>query len=165
MSLDLNPDPRVPVDSTPNPRIVRLMEYWRELAPGPGVLPARRHFDPMLVPDLLPNIWLIDVVRGAPNRYRYRLIGSALTDAGAPIKPGMFIDELGEHIEQDAAHAAFEGVINTRQPDWRRGPPIIKHLKFIATLERVLLPLAEDGQTVDVILGMTVFYLLDGKVR
>ena len=36
MSLDLNPDPRVPVDSTPNPRIVRLMEYWRELAPGPG---------------------------------------------------------------------------------------------------------------------------------
>ena len=165
MSLDLNTDPRVPVDSTPNPRVVRLMEYWRDLAPGPGLLPGRRHFDPMRVPDLLPNIWLIDVVRGTPNRYRYRLIGSALTDAGAPIKPGMFIDELGERIEQDAAHAAFERVLNTRQPDWRRGPPIIKHLKFIATLERVLLPLAEDGETADVILGMTVFYLLDGKVR
>jgi hypothetical protein len=165
MSLDLNTDPRVPVDSTPNPRVVRLMEYWRDLAPGPGLLPGRRHFDPMRVPDLLPNIWLIDVVRGTPNRYRYRLIGSALTDAGAPIKPGMFIDELGERIEQDAAHAAFERVLNTRQLDWRRGPPIIKHLKFIATLERGRLPLAEDGETADVILGMTVFYLLDGKVR
>jgi hypothetical protein len=28
----------------------------------------------------------------------------------------------------------------------------------------VLLPLAEDGQTVDVILGMTVFYLLSGAI-
>lgn len=122
MSLDLNTDSRVPVDSTPNPRVVRLMEYWRDLAPGPGLPPGRRHHDPMQVPDLLPNIWLIDVVRGTPNRYRYRLIGSTLTDAGAPIKPGMFIDELGERIEQDAAHAAFE---------------------------RVLLPLAEDGETAD----------------
>ena len=124
MSLDLNPDPRVPTDSTPNPRVVRLMDYWRELAPGPGLLPARRHFDPIRVPQLLPNIWLIDVVRGTPNRYRYRLIGSALTEAGAPIRPGMFVHELGELIEQDAAHRAFDGVLNTKQPDWRRGPPL-----------------------------------------
>lgn len=165
MSLDLNPDPRVPADSTPHPRISRLMDYWRGLAPETGKLPARRHFDPMQVPDLLPNIWLIDVVRGTPNRYRYRLIGSALTDAGAPIRPGMFIDELADRIDQASAHAAFERVVNTRLPDWRRGTPIIKHFKFISTLERVLLPLAEDGETVDVILGMTVFYLLDGKVR
>jgi len=165
MSLDLTPDPRVPADSTPNPRVARLMEYWRDLAPGPGLLPARRHFDPMRVPDLLPNIWLIDVVRGTPNRYRYRLIGSALHDAGAPMRVGMFIDEMGNDVDQAAAHATFDSVVNGRQPDWRRGTPILRHLKFVATLERALLPLAEDGETVDVILGMTVFYLLDGKVR
>ncbi len=165
MSLDLTPDPNVPADTTPNPRIARLMEYWRDLAPGPGLLPARRHFDPMQVPDLLPNIWLIDVVRGTPNRYRYRLIGSALVDAGAPIRPGLFIDELGERIDQEAAFASFESVVSTGKPDWRRGAPIIRHLKFIAALERVLLPLAEDGQTVDVILGMTVFFMLDGRIR
>jgi len=165
MSIDLNHDPRVPADSTPHPRIARLIEYWRALAPGPGLLPGRRHFDPMRVPDLLPNIWLVDVVRGTPNRYRYRLLGSALYDAGAPMRVGLFVDELGDDIDQVAAHASFDGVVSTRQPDWRRGAPIIKHLKFIATLERVLLPLAEDGETVDIILGMTVFYLLDGKTR
>lgn len=117
----------------------------------------------MRVPDLLPNLWLVDVVRGTPNRYRYRLVGSALYYAGAPMRPGLFIDD---NIDQAAAFASYEQVmISTREPEWRRGPPILKHLKFIATLERVKLPLAEDGQTVDMILGMTVFYLLDGKTR
>lgn len=165
MSLDLSSDPRAPADNTPHPRITRLIDYWRELSPGPGLLPARHHFDPMQVPDLLPGIWLVDVVRGTPNRYRYRLVGSALHDAGAPMRPGLFIDEMGDNIDQKAAFASYEQVINTRQPEWRRGPPILKHLKFIAALERVKLPLAEDGQTVDMILGMTVFYLLDGKTR
>ncbi len=165
MSLDLSSDPRVPADTTPNPRIVRLIDYWRGLAPGPGLLPGRRHFDPMQVPDLLPNLWLVDVVRGTPNRYRYRLVGSALYDAGAPMRAGMFIDEMGDLIDQVAAHASNDQVVSSRQPEWRRGPPIIKHLKFVASLERVKLPLAEDGQTVDMILGMTIFYLLDGKTR
>ncbi len=96
MSQVDSPDPGVPAKATPNPRITRLIDYWRGLAPGPGLLPGRRHFDPMRVPDLLPNLWLIDVVRGTPNRYRYRLIGSALFDAGAPMRVGMFIDELGD---------------------------------------------------------------------
>lgn len=165
MSLDLNSDPRVPADNTPNPRLARLIDYWREIAPGPDLLPGRRHFDPMQVPELLPNLWLVDVECGTPNRYRYRLVGGALIDAGGPMRAGMFVDELGDLIDQVAAHAAFDGVIATRQPEWRRGAPIVKHLQFVATLERVLLPLAEDGRTVDMILGMTIFYLMDGKIR
>lgn len=162
---DPEPDPRLPADGIPHARVARLIEYWRGLAPGPGLLPGRRHFDPMRVPDLLPNLWLIDVVCGTPNRYRFRLIGSALFDAGAPMRVGMFVDELGDRIDQKASQSTFDGVVNARQLDWRRGSPIIRHLKFLSALERVLLPLAEDGETVDVILGMTVFYLLDGKTR
>jgi hypothetical protein len=165
MSLPSDPDSPLSTGRTPHPRIVRLVDYWRGLAPGLGLLPARRHFDPMRVPELLPNLWLVDVVRGPPRRYRYRLVGNALIDAGAPIRPGLFIDEMDDRIDQQAAHAAFDGVVDTHRPDWRRGPPIIQHLKFISELERVLLPLAEDGQTVDVVLGMTVFYLLDGAIR
>jgi hypothetical protein len=167
MSLTYDPDsgPRAAADGALHPRIARLIDYWHTLPPGPDLLPGRRHFDPMQVPDLLPNLWLVDAVRGTPNRYRYRLVGGALIDAGGPMRAGMFVDELGDLIDQVAAHAAFDGVVATREPDWRRGPPIVKHLQFISALERVLLPLAEDGQNVDMILGMTVFYLMDGKIR
>jgi hypothetical protein len=119
----------------------------------------------MRVPDLLPNLWLVDVVRGTPNRYRYRVVGEALPDAGAPMRAGMFIDEMGSLIDQVAAHKSYDEVVRTGQPEWRKGQPIVKHLKFVASLERVKLPLAEDGRTVDMILGMTVFYMLDGRER
>ena len=54
----------------PHPRIAELIRHWRSLAPGPGLLPGRRHFDPMKVPKLLPNIWLLEIVPGPPRRYR-----------------------------------------------------------------------------------------------
>jgi hypothetical protein len=167
MGLAYDPEhgDKVAAGRTPHPRIVRMIDHWRTLSPGPGLLPGRRHFDPLQVPDLLPNLWLVDVVRGTPNRYRYRLVGSALHDAGAPMRVGMFIDEMGDLTDQVAAHASYDGVVSSREPEWRRGAPILKHLQFIAELERVKLPLAEDGRNVDMILGMTVFYLMDGKVR
>lgn len=51
------------------------------------------------------------------------------------------------------------------QYDWRRGPPGVHHATYVNTLERVVLPLATDGRTVDMLLGMTVFYWNDGRVR
>jgi hypothetical protein len=167
MALAYDPEhgDKVAADRTPHPRIVRMIEHWRSLSPGPGLLPGRRLFDPLHVPDLLPNLWLVDVVRGTPNRYRYRLVGSALHEAGAPMRVGMFIDEMGDLTDQVAAHASYDGVVSSREPEWRRGKPILKHLQFIAELERVKLPLAEDGRNVDMILCMTIFYLMDGKIR
>ena len=62
----------------PHPKIRRMIAHWESLAPGPGILPGRQHFDPIQVPDLLPHIWLIDVERGPMLRFRYRLLGTAL---------------------------------------------------------------------------------------
>ncbi len=155
----------LPPRGEPHPRIARMIAYWREIAPGPGLIPGKQHFDPIRVPDLLPNLWLLDVVREDGRlRYRFRLVGDALIDSGAPFRKGLFVDELGDRIDQVAAQAIHDGVVRSLQPGWRRGLPIVKHLKFIALLERVLLPLAEDGRTVDHILGMTVFYQMDGRV-
>ena len=110
---------------------------------------------------VLPNIWLLDVVRGADVRYRVRLVGGALADAGAPMQPGVFIDELPGQIEH--INALFDTVARERQPNWRRGKPTIQHSRFISSLERVFLPFATDGQTVDLIMGLTVFYRGDSE--
>ncbi len=152
--LPLPPD----AGAEPHAKIRRVLDYWRGLAPAPGLLPGRQHVDPVDVPDLLPHLWLIDVVRGDRTRYRFRLIGGEILDAGAPMRRGMFLDELGERIDQAEAHGIFDAVLRDHLPDWRRGQSIITHSRYVASLERIILPLAADGRMVDMLLGATVFY-------
>lgn len=151
--------------SEPHPRIAQLTEHWRGLAPGPGLLPGRRHFDPMKVPKLLPSIWLLEIVPGPPRRYRYRLIGSRIIDKGALARTGDYLDDPRITKNADQAVALMDQVAADKQPDWRRGPPVaVRHSRDVASIERILLPLAEDGHTVDMILAMTLFYSQDGQL-
>ncbi len=52
---------------------------------------------------------------------------------------------------------ALEQVVETKQPDWRRGRPRISWEKDYIEIERIYLPLASDGNLVDMVLAMTVF--------
>ena len=80
----------VPPDGA-HPKIAMLHRYWRDVAP-PGMLPGRQHIDPVDIPKLLANIWLLDVV-GEPVRFRFRLIGDAMRRLGVPAKRGEFVDQ------------------------------------------------------------------------
>src|SRR5260221_14317471 len=59
-----------------HPGLQRLYEYWKAIHPLQG-LPGRQEFDPAAVPDLLPNLWMLDVQR-EPFRLRYRLFGTSI---------------------------------------------------------------------------------------
>ena len=54
-----------------------LFEYWTSLH-GRGGLPGRRHFDPVHIPLLLPNIFLADV--SSSNEFVFRLVGTRLDE-------------------------------------------------------------------------------------
>lgn len=148
----------------PHPKIRRMIAHWESLAPGPGILPGRQHFDPIQVPDLLPHIWLIDVERSPKLRFRYRLLGTALIEAGVPMRRGDYFDEVENQPARDEVADTLEWVVHERQPDWRRGKPKVAHNRHVSELERVMLPLAADGETVDMLLGLTLFYWDDGRV-
>src|SRR5271156_7010638 len=64
-------------------KIRAVYDYWLGKAPDAGKLPGRQHLDPIHIPKLLENIWLIDVV-GAAARLRFRLIGGASQRIGSP---------------------------------------------------------------------------------
>lgn len=57
-------------------------------------------------------------------------------------------------------HSFLMDVAESGQPNWRRGKSLIRFEKDYAELERLYLPLADDGKTVDMILAITVFYKL-----
>ena len=54
-----------------------LFDYWRELGMAAGGLPALADFDPLRLPSLLPNIWVIEV-EPESCRFRLRLAGESI---------------------------------------------------------------------------------------
>ena len=145
-------------------KIGKIIETWRALRPAPGLLPARRLFDPAMVPDLLPNIWLLDVVPADARLFRFRLVGGAIVDAGTRFRKGGFMTDIGAPEEAALARTNLADQLASRRAHWRRGPSTLGHLEHIHQLERVILPMAADGQAVDLFLCLTVFYHSDGRV-
>jgi len=154
-----------PVPAEAHPKVRRIVEYWRSLMPGPGLLPGRRQFDPTAVPDLLNHLWLLEIVPDDPRRFRLRLVGGALTEAGAGLRKGQFFVESGTPEEAARAHARFSSMEKSRLIDWRRGPPALGYMEHVRELERVMLPLAADGRSVDMFLCLTVFYFAEGQAE
>ncbi len=139
------------------PEIVAIYNYWRSKAPASGVLPGRRHIDPADIPRLLPNIWLVDVVDD-PRRFRVRLIGTALVDAGIPLRVGDFIFDRLMPEQRQAALEEFGSVVWSREPLWYRGPVNLRHDTYVHEIERIFLPLAADGRAVDMLLCLSLIW-------
>lgn len=59
-------------------QLLRLHDYWNAKR-GLRSFPAREDIDPAEISDLLPNIFLIDVLREAPH-FRYRLSGTGVDE-------------------------------------------------------------------------------------
>jgi hypothetical protein len=143
-----------------DPKILALTAYWQSRRPAPDRLPGRHHLSPLeiagLGPGLLRHVWLLDVER-EPLRFRLRLIGSALKAAGSPGNPGSYVDE---HDGSGDLTARLVRMCEDRQPAHKRGRPTMPHDPdpAVASLENVLLPLATDGSTVDMIVGCTVYH-------
>ena len=97
------------------------------------------------------------VVPPAP-RFRIRLVGGALVDAGANIKVGDFVDEIEDPASPLSISVDLMGGIERRLAGYRVGAPILSHSKYTNRLERVCLPLAEDGETVDMFLCGTFYF-------
>jgi len=139
-------------------KIREMFAYWQSIRPVAGGLPGRRHFEPLAVPALLPNIRLIDI-RREPLRLRYRLVGTRIVEAHGYDMTGQWLDEAHPEFRDDTPlRCEYMSVIEERRPSYRRGKPVfgVNAEKYTAT-ERILLPFAEDGQTVDILLAMTVF--------
>lgn len=140
-----------------SPVLAKAYRYWASIGPG-GRLPARRDIDPLDIPSVLPNLALIDVV-GAERRLRYRLIGSTLVDAIGHDPTGRFLDEVYPDFNESPSHHYRDEVARTGRPSYRHGRASLRFSKDFATVERLYLPLAEDGESVDMILSVIAFEL------
>ena len=137
-----------------DPRFVEFFAYWRRCAP-PGLLPGRQHIDPLDIPGLLPGIVLYDVVgdtAGDPAavRFRFRLVGTMMCETLGVDPTGRFLDEFVLVDKQDTVHAAFVSIARDRCVHYWENPLWSADRTYVR-LQRLALPLAGDGKTVDMI--------------
>jgi hypothetical protein len=105
-------------------------------------------------PKILRHLCLYDVER-APYRFRYRLVGGAITDAGGLAKPGSYIDEMDTTGRADAE---FIRICETGQPWYKIGQALITHLTKIVAVESLVVPLDGVGDRIDYLLSCSVYH-------
>jgi hypothetical protein len=145
-----------------NPRVRRFWRYAQSCKHDDG-LPARAHFDPVDIPDLLSNIWIIES-DGDSARLHYRLAGTAVV-AGMGFEPtGRCMTEIAaERLKEDPRlldryrHGARAGIAT-----WRRGPAQSRPKPDYAEIEDLIVPFAVAHSAVRHLIGMSVHYRIDG---
>jgi hypothetical protein len=157
MYLDLDDQTRAWIADNKDRRWALLLEYWNWLAQQVGRLPRRAEIDAtQLPPQLLPNIFLVDVVDSdAGPRFRFRLLGAAIA-ARETIKPGQFLDDY-EGAIPDAMRAQYLACMERRVSIRRSNLAWDHPTKEFISYHVMLLPLSSDGSTVDTILGLAIY--------
>lgn len=130
------------------PDLAEMLAYWSARR-GDRRFPARTHIDPTEIPSFLPRIMLADVA-GDPLDFRYRLVGTALCDthwfdfthkSPRELEP----PEFGQLVWNDYADTV------------RRAEPtahvvVFESLRAVHYYARIVLPLAADGERIDMLM-------------
>lgn len=145
-----------------HPKIAAIHAYWQSRRPAADRLPGRAAIDPTEIPALLPHIFLLDVLEH-PLRFRYRLVGSKLVLAGGRELTGRLMEDVHENLLTAPPYADYPACVREHRVGWRRGTTVFDWDREHVLIERMLLPLASDGETVDIILGFSVFFDSTGR--
>ena len=130
-----------------------VFAYWTSLRQA-GRLPCRAQIDPWKLKKHLPNISLIDVVRGPDGQigYRQRLAGTGLDLVYGREITGRALDEVYPDADAGYWREQLQKVVAAGRPTV--GRHTVTHRPGGAcSIVWIRLPLASDGQTVDMILG------------
>jgi hypothetical protein len=144
------------------PKLAAIVAHWQGLRRDGHDVPIYADFDPMAVARLLPNIYLL-AVEHAPLRFRFRLLGEAVLEAGAPGRPGLYVDELLRAGTQSNLNASLVAAVASRAPNWYSGPPTLQHHAHVSELEGVMLPCAAADGQIEAILCLTLYRWQSGQ--
>src|SRR5262249_38695736 len=100
---------------------------------------------------LITNVFMVDVVREDTNtRFRYRLVGSALTAVMEQELKGKFVDQM-PFLFRKFALPAYREILRAGRPTYTQTNAFEGWL--VIRYKRLLLPLSSDGEQIDVVLG------------
>lgn len=138
------------------------MDHWLSNRPTCG-LPGRRHFDPVAVPSLPPNIMLVEAPPPSAE-LTFCLVGTQLKVFLGANFTGKPVISAYQKSENSRAYIDMRAVMEDGLPRWRRNPATFVENREHVMVERLYVPVAEDGVKVDMILGLLLARIGDDPV-
>lgn len=133
-----------------HPELARLFRYW-DRKRGARTMPTGDDVAPEALADMVANLFMVDVVRGAAEpRFRYRQVGSALGAIMEQDLAGRFVDEMPQLFRKFAL-PAYREVLRAGRPTYKETNLFEGWL--VIRYKRLMLPLSSDGEAIDSILG------------
>jgi hypothetical protein len=131
-----------------DPRLAQLLSYW-ETARGNRLLPSRTDIDPVALKFLLGHILLLEVGM-APLHFRIRLQGSEMPWIGCDLT-GKSLEAIPSRELYALAFGSLAATVEARAPLHKIGEETIADIR--RRFEALLLPLGNDGATVNMVLA------------
>jgi hypothetical protein len=132
-------------------RLIDLYRLWQSKCRN-GRLPARADFTVDDLRPLMGRIAILDVVDGGAD-FRFRLYGSDIARAYRGEMTGKSVREYRPHFYAKIA-PGYQDVVATRKP--RYDEMQVDDEMMLYRWERLVLPLASDGTTIDMILVASI---------
>lgn len=155
---DSTPDFWVGLDPDLNFRDDKLSaihQYWLEKR-GSRRMPCRDDIDPVELRPHLGNVVLIDVEHN-PLRLRYRLIGTRITAVMGRDSTGKYYDEIYSGQLLENIYESFRWIFENMKPLRTYGESFYPDRDYYI-YETLNLPLSEDDETINMVLGYLVFH-------
>jgi len=153
-------------DPLDEPLLAELYAYWEQRR-GERIAPARRDIDPIDIPHLLPHIALTEIVsegEGQKPRFRYRLAGTQIEKRFGCSLTNRFLDELKQGSYLEFIEGLYTRLIDEKVPVYSENSFEADNATTLLA-KRLMLPLSDDGDTVNMVLAGLVYIDSDPHQR
>jgi hypothetical protein len=142
---------------TLRPGLRVIKEYW-DAKRGLRAMPARTDVDPWELRAYLPRLFMIDVLPDAAD-FRFRLLGTEITERYGRDSTGRTLREMYAVRNPQVLETIlrmYAALLKVRRPILASGTLSVIGKDFIS-YESLHLPLSDDGERVNIILGAVRF--------
>lgn len=131
-----------------------LLSYWNERREKRPAIP-RANFDPVDIPRLLPNIFLVDLISRDPVDLEFRLVGTRITELEGSVTGWNLKKLIPRKPDTESLWAHYERVM-AGQLCLRFETLAWQNRNFVRYAV-LLLPMTRAGKDIDSAVGMALY--------